>query len=177
MESTGSGSDVDENNDDDSSNGMPNSDEGPTTTTTDALTTDGDSDNDDDNNKGGDDEFASNDAPQTTNGNFANKRVCPTDQLSYLFSAYGDLEDFSAMSATWDSDNEMKSDRSMIQSLLHWVADGAQDTEDFTTFGRQSTEGSSADPCPSEGDESVSETRERLADGSVKTTNIKKDST
>jgi hypothetical protein len=176
-----SGSNGDKNNNEGSSNGMPNS-------ATDALTAGGDSDNDDDNindsggngndNNDGDNESTSNDAPRTTSGNSASKPVCPTGQLSYLFSAFGDVEDLSAKSATWKNENEMKSDRPMMQSLLHRVADGdAHDTEDFATFGQQSTGGSSADPCPSEGDESVSETREHLADGGVKTTNMKKDGT
>jgi hypothetical protein len=45
-----------------------------------------------------------------------------------------------------------------------------QDAKEFGTFGQQSSGGFSSDPCPSKGDEQVSETRERLPDGGSKTT-------
>ena len=73
----------------------------------------------------------------------------------------------------------------MQWALLHRVADGDvpagtesnQDAENFGTFGKQSSGASPSDPCPSGGDEPVSETRERLAGGGTMTTSTKQDGT
>lgn len=51
------------------------------------------------------------------------------------------------------------------------------DNDEFGTFGQQSTGDSTPDPCPSNGDEQVSEARERLPDGGSKTTRTSQDGT
>jgi hypothetical protein len=187
------------NNGDDSSDGMTQ--DAPLTTG--ALTAGGDSDNDDNNdddsegnsnnnNDNNDDsEPKIEDAPATTDALTARK--CPNGQEVTLFSASckpvgtdstggasSDANSCPAIAPTSYNDP-----REMQWSLLYRVADedvpagtdSNQDTEGFGTFGKQPSGTSQSDPCPSGGDEPISETRERLPDGGSKTTRTNQDGT
>jgi hypothetical protein len=199
----GDSGDGGDNDNDDDSNDMPK--DAPLTT--DALTAGGGSDNDDDGGNNDDDnnnQPTSEDTPQTANTVTSNKPKCSPGQEYYLFSSgclpsstatstaavcpssYSSTEDFSITRGILksNSNNEININvPETRQFLLYQVADGdvpvgtEQDAKEFGTFGQQSTGASASDPCPSEGDEQVSETRERLPDGGSKTTRTNQDGT
>jgi hypothetical protein len=188
-----------DNNNDDGSNDMPK--EAPLTT--DALTAGGGSGNDDDGGNNYDDnnnQPASEDTPQTANTVTTNKPKCSPGQENYLFSSgcqptstagvcpssYSSTEDSSITRGILkgNSNNEIIINVPETQQfLIYQVADGdnsagtEQDDKEFGTFGQQSTRASASDPCPSEGDEQVSETKEHLPDGGSKTTRTNQDGT
>jgi hypothetical protein len=207
MDEGGSGGEGDDNqggNSGGEDNDIPDSKEAPATAG--ALTAGGDSDDDDnnDNDSGGnrendndnndDNEPTSEDAPATTGALTADKPECPAGQEYYLFSTsckpVGGSDSTGGASSATNScppvtPTSYNDPQEMQWSLLHLVADedvpagteSNQDTEGFGTFGKQSTGASRSDPCPSEGDEQVSETRERLAGGGTMTTSTKQDGT
>jgi antitoxin component YwqK of YwqJK toxin-antitoxin module len=82
------------------------------------------------------------------------------------------------INAIWRSGNyDYEIDAPQRQALIHPVADeDKSDNDDFGTFGKQSGT-STPDPCQSNGDEQVSETREHLPDGGSKTTRTNQDGT
>jgi hypothetical protein len=166
--------------------------------TADALTAGG-SDNDDDDDGNEDDNNnrpTTEDAPRTADTVTTNKPECQKGQEYYLFSSgcqptsaaavcpssYSSTEDFSITRGILNRNYEIKTDvLETRQFLIYQVADGdstaGTDTDDFGTFSKQTTGASSSDPCLSEGDGQVSETRERLGDGGFRTTSTKQDGT